>query len=419
MADIELEKTDDLVQRHVDVDADAEEAPPVYELSEKEIEVEFDLGADLKLSTPMGGILSTPGHTSEGPLSLPHGNVAPLPLPAPSGPRKDPLAINILPPIPGAPKQEPSWANMPQKTQVLILFLSRFADFFQMACLQAIMFHQLRSFEPEATDAKISYQAGVLTGSFTSAQIVTGLLLGRIADHPSVGRKRVLMLGFLGTALSCIGVAFSRSFGTAVAWRCMAGAVNGTVGAARTMLAESVPKPWHSRAFLILPLAFNVANIFGPIIGGALADPIELYPKWFGKDSTFGGSTGVGWMQVFPYAVPSLLSAFVCLCEAFLIWLVAFETSKSRTDKKDVGREFGRSIATLISKCLFRHAGYSKLSMDDDASSVDLELSPRLSKTPSTPSASVIRQVLPFSRIWTQNVICTLLSIALFDFHMG
>ena len=414
MADIETEKTDELVKRRTDVEIEEvapDEVPPEY-TSEDEI----DLGGDLKAVEAMGFSRHTPGHTPKASISIPAGNVAPIPLPSAGLSRQN---LNTLPkiPAPGAPPQ-PSWHNMPQKTQVLILFLSRFADFFQMACLQAVMFHQLRSFDPQAKDSQISYQAGILTGAFTSAQIVTGLLLGRVADYPSVGRKRVLMLGFLGTAVSCIGVAFSRSFGTAVAWRCLAGAVNGTVGSARTMLAESVPKPWHSRAFLVLPLAFNVANIFGPILGGALADPVELYPKWFGKNSTFGGGTGVTWMQTFPYAAPSLLSALVCGCEALLVWLVAFETLQSRRDTRDTGREIGRSVATLISKCLFRHHGYSQI--PDDADSIDdVELSPRLPKAMSGPPPTITRQVLPFSRIWTKNVIFTLASIALFDFHMG
>ena len=417
MADVEIEKTDDLIHRKPDVDLEdiaPDEVPPEYSPPEKEIHI----GADEKSSTTMG-ILGPPnGHSRGQPpkasISLPVGNVAPLPLPSAG------LSRFLPPPTPkpGVPPR-PSWLTMPQKTQVAILFLSRFADFFQMACLQAIMFHQLRSFTPDANDATISYQAGVLTGAFTSAQIVTGLVLGRIADYPNVGRKRILLLGFLGTAFSCIGVAFSRSFEAAVAWRCLAGAVNGTVGAARTMLAESVPKPYHSRAFLILPLAFNVANVFGPICGGALADPVALYPEWFGENSTFGGRAGVSWMLAFPYAAPSLLSAFVCVCEALLIYLVAFETLESRREARDTGREISRSVKNLFSRCLFGSSGYSKLAEDDDFSIDDVELSPRLPKEHNTPVAPLTRQVLPFSQIWTKNVLFTIVSIAFFDFHMG
>lgn len=161
-------------------------------------------------------------------------------------------------------EDEPTWLNMPNKRALAILALSRLVDFWQMASLQSYMVEQLRSFDTGIPAASLSHQAGVLQGSFTFAQIVTSILWGRAADSPLVGRRTVLIIGLLGTGVSCIGVAFSRSFTEMVTWRVLGGAINGTVGAARSMVAESVDRRWHSRAFLLLPVAFNVANILGP-----------------------------------------------------------------------------------------------------------------------------------------------------------
>ena len=167
-------------------------------------------------------------------------------------------------PVVTYPPPPPTWSNMPNKAQLAILCLSRFVDFFQMAALQTYMVHQLKSFNPSLPDSTISHQAGVLQGSFTAAQIITSILWGRAADQPGVGRKLVLLIGLWGTGLSCIGVGFSKSYGQAVVWRMLGGAINGTVGSARTMVAECVDKRWHPRAFLLLPAAFNVANVAGP-----------------------------------------------------------------------------------------------------------------------------------------------------------
>ena len=104
----------------------------------------------------------------------------------------------------------------------------------------------------------------MLQGGFTAAQIVTAIVWGRVADQEWSGRKTVLLIGLVGTGISCVGLSFARSFGEATAWRVLGGAINGTVGAARTMVAESVEKRFHSRAFLLLPIAFNVANVLGP-----------------------------------------------------------------------------------------------------------------------------------------------------------
>lgn len=162
------------------------------------------------------------------------------------------------------PKNELTWLNMPNKRALAVLALSRLVDFWQMASLQSIMVEQLRSFDTGIPSTSLSYQTGILQGSFTFAQVVTSILWGRAADSPLIGRRAVLLIGLLGTGVSCIGMAFSRSFIEIVTWRVLGGGINGTVGAARTMVAESVDRKWHSRAFLLLPVAFNIANILGP-----------------------------------------------------------------------------------------------------------------------------------------------------------
>jgi len=45
-----------------------------------------------------------------------------------------------------------------------------------------------------------------------------------------MGRKNALLLGLVGTGISCIGLGFSKSFVEAVIWRLGRGAVNRTVG---------------------------------------------------------------------------------------------------------------------------------------------------------------------------------------------
>ena len=66
---------------------------------------------------------------------------------------------------------------------------------------------------------------------------------------------------------------------------------------------------FQSRAFLLMPMCFNIGVIIGPILGGMLADPVGSYPGLFGDNSTFGGKHGVWWMKQWPYALPNLLSA--------------------------------------------------------------------------------------------------------------
>jgi len=286
---------------------------------------------------------------------------------------------------------EPTWLNMPNKRALAILGLSRLVDFWQMASLQSYMVEQLRSFDIGIPSASLSYQAGVLQGSFTFAQIITSILWGRAADSPLVGRKAVLLIGLLGTGVSCIGVAFSQSFIEMVMWRVLGGAVNGTVGAARTMVAEIVDKKWHSRAFLLLPVAFNVANILGPVVGGALVHPVSSYPR------VFGNTQASGLLQSFPYALPSLLCTVLLLAEAGLVSVFLDETLATK--------RYDRSFIDQITD-MFR--------------GVITVLTSHTSQTSEKHRKTNYQSVrLPFSKIWTPNVLWTLLSVAIFDLHMG
>lgn len=290
---------------------------------------------------------------------------------------------------------EPTWLNMPNKTALTVLALSRLVDFWQMASLQSYMIEQLHSFDVGIPEASLSYQAGVLQGSFTFAQIITSILWGRAADSPLIGRKTVLLVGLLGTGVSCIGVAFSRSFLEMVTWRVLGGAVNGTVGAARTMVAESVDKKWHSRAFLLLPVAFNVANILGPVVGGALVYPVLSYPR------VFGSTHASGLLEAFPYALPSLLCSALLFTEAGLVVVFLEETLATK--------QHGRSFLDQLSHV---SQGITGILFDrNDGASWS---------TSEKRGASGYQSArLPFSKIWTPNVLWTLLSVAIFDLHMG
>lgn len=170
--------------------------------------------------------------------------------------------------LPAEPMARPTavtWMSLPRKGQLALLGLCRVFDFLQIASLQAYMFYQLKSFDENLSDSDVATQAGILQGAFTAAQFATAIPWGRVADAEWGGRRFVLLVGLVGTAASCVGVAFSTSFAQAVFWRSFGGAINGTVGIIRTMIAENVKeKKYHSRAFLILPIGFNIASLFGP-----------------------------------------------------------------------------------------------------------------------------------------------------------
>lgn len=127
--------------------------------------------------------------------------------------------------------QKASWLGLPRKGQLLLLFLCRVLDFMQMATFQIICYYQLKSFTRSSiSETTLSWQTGVAIGAFTAAQVCTSVFWGICADKRWCGRKPVLLIGLIGTSVSCVASAFARSFYQVVAFRIIGGLLNGTVG---------------------------------------------------------------------------------------------------------------------------------------------------------------------------------------------
>ncbi|KAF1829081.1 MFS general substrate transporter [Decorospora gaudefroyi] len=318
-------------------------------------------------------------------------------------------------------KKPVSWHSLPRKDQLLVLMLARLSEPLTQTSLGAYLYYQLESFDPSLPESTISYQAGIIGAAFPATQFVTAMLWGRFSDSVYGGRKRTIYLGLLGTMLSIIGFGFSHSFAMAVSFRCLGGLLNGNVGVMRTMVSEIIKeKKYQSRAFLILPMTFNLGVIVGPILGGVLADPFASYPSLFGTDSTFGGEPGVQWMKHYPYALPNLMSAIFLGLSCLAVFLFLEETSELCKHRPDPCLRVGHWIRMSI----FRQnnateAGYTSVPSDD----IELQLTPLSAQPNSTVAtdkpAKVALQQLPFRQIWTRNLIMTLCAHGILAMHVG
>ncbi|KAH8599929.1 major facilitator superfamily domain-containing protein [Bisporella sp. PMI_857] len=308
-----------------------------------------------------------------------------------------------------------SWASLPNKGQLAIITSVRVVDFFQIASLQACMYKHLESFGAGSTPNSISVQIGFLQGAFTATQVLSAIWWGRIAD--TAGRKPVLIIGLIGTSVSNIGVAFSKSYEAFLIWRIFAGSINGTVGAARAALAETVSRDYHPRAFLLLPLAFNIANTLGPILGASLVHPAERYPALFGQNSVFGGVGAVAWMLRYPYAAPNVLCAILLSLDALVVWLGLRETAPNRRPWQGYGlkgmrRRFGSLFGRRRGYSLLRNIGDSYRRYSDDGE--DHVVASNRSVT-----EMAVKKPMPLRRVWNSSFLLALLTTAVLDLHLG
>ncbi|KAI0007445.1 MFS general substrate transporter [Xylariaceae sp. FL0662B] len=330
-------------------------------------------------------------------------------------------------------KKVVAWRDLPKKEQLAVITLARLSEPLVQTSIQAYMFYQLKWFDPSLPDSTISSQAGILHASFTAAQFFTAMAWGRVADS-SWGRKRVIMIGLLGTLISVVGYGFSTSFYWALFFRCLGGATNGNVGVMRTMISEIVrEKKYQSRAFLLLPMCFNIGVIVGPILGGVLSDPAGSYPDTFGE---------VDFFLKFPYATPNLVSASFLSIALVMCWMFLEETHDSFRNRRDWGITLRRKIASLFRRNKDAIA-YTPLHSRDTSISISVEMSPTTPRhssdepppPPPPPALAVAAsnnkkgtttshhrrytRTLPFRRIFTRNVVFTLVAHFFLAFHVG
>lgn len=164
----------------------------------------------------------------------------------------------------------------------------------------------------------VSKWAGFSSTAFSLSQAITGVFWGRGSDY--WGRKPMILAGLCSALVASLLFGFSTSLWMAIAARSLAGAASGNVGIMRTVIAELVPqKELQPRAFSILPTVYTVGGIFGPGLGGILANPAKAYPKTFGNSVFF---------QAFPYALPNIVTGIFFII-SILIGFLFLNVSES------------------------------------------------------------------------------------------
>ncbi|RMZ82685.1 hypothetical protein DV738_g1584, partial [Chaetothyriales sp. CBS 135597] len=199
-------------------------------------------------------------------------------------------------------------------------------------------YQMVESFEVAGNENQTSMYAGMLITAFAFAEFSTGMLWGRVSD--ALGRKPVLIMGLIGTAISMISFGFSRSLPAAIISRALGGLLNGNVGVLQTTVAELVTKKEHQpRAYSIMPFVWCLGSIIGPCMGGALAMPCQSYPWLFPKGSLF---------DEYPFLLPNLVCVVILAFGICTGLLFLEETHAQKKHQRDIGLEAGKFLLSKI-----------------------------------------------------------------------
>ncbi|GKT56468.1 major facilitator superfamily transporter [Colletotrichum tofieldiae] len=189
--------------------------------------------------------------------------------------------------------------------------------------------------------ADVGFYSGLIESMFSLAQALVMIFWGKLSDR--VGRKPVLVFSLVGVTLATSIFGMAQTIWQMVLFRCLAGVFGGTIVTMRTMVAEHSTPKTQARAFSWFAFSGNLGLFLGPLLGGALADPVHQYPGVF-KSQFF---------HDYPYALPSFVIGFIGLTAALTSFLFLEETlKKAHHGEGDHGpvapKKHTRSITELI-----------------------------------------------------------------------
>ncbi|KAK6331377.1 hypothetical protein TWF730_004459 [Orbilia blumenaviensis] len=308
--------------------------------------------------------------------------------------------------------------------QLIVLSICRLVEPIAFTSIYPYIYYMVAHFHVTRNDAEIAMWTGGSIAAFAFAEMLTGMMWGKLSDR--VGRKPVLIGGLLGTGLSMLLFGLAPSMPLALTARALGGLLNGNVGVIQTTVAELVPKrEYQPRAFSLMPFIWSLGSIIGPTLGGMLAEPVSHYPEYFSKGGLF---------DRFPYFLPNLVCASICIVGALNGILFLDETHPGLIDKPDRGREVGFLIQDALSRIFF----WRSTKKDEDttgATETSPLLGPSTTLTPprtppsssptiaadsrppsSAPSSTSQKQRVPV-KTWTPQVLHNVFAYAIIAFH--
>ena len=141
---------------------------------------------------------------------------------------------------------------------------------------------------------------GILGSLYSLMQFVFSPIWGRRSDR--LGRKSVLKITILGTALSYLIWLLSGSFELLVLGRLLGGVMAGNISVATAAVADLTTKQNRSKGMALVGVTFGLGFIIGPAIGAllSLVNILDYFPAL--------ESIGVN-----PFSVPALVAMILTL----------------------------------------------------------------------------------------------------------
>ncbi|KAL0960114.1 hypothetical protein HGRIS_011756 [Hohenbuehelia grisea] len=206
------------------------------------------------------------------------------------------------PPVPTiiAPAADEVYSTPLPVLSMLVLSITMLGEFLCANVSTPFLLFMVKSFGEYKEDAEVAFWTGILVSAFFMTQFLTSLLWATVAEQH--GRRTVLVVSLLGSAVTCAAFGTSTSIQQALCIRLLQGIFAGSVGVARGSVAFVTDPTNEGRAYAILGFCWGFGGVAGAIIGGSFERPAAKWPGIFEDIAIF---------VQYPYLLPCILAAFI------------------------------------------------------------------------------------------------------------
>jgi len=135
------------------------------------------------------------------------------------------------------------------------------------------------------TEIETGYKVGIIASCLFIARIPFSIVWGYCADR--YGRKKLTMIATTLLSITTLAFGFTNNISWAIVTRLLQGTTMGIIIIVKALVIGVSDDTNSSLAMSIIIGGYSFGMIAGPVIGGFLAFPNELYPSTFSNDLIF------------------------------------------------------------------------------------------------------------------------------------
>ena len=234
---------------------------------------------------------------------------------------------------------------MGTKIEFFAIYLGLYSSAFVFTVIFPYASEMVMGFGTTSDKNGTGYWVGLLATSLMVGRTISSPIWGLLIDK--WGRKPVTQIGLFMMILLSISFGLSPSLFWALFFRFLLGCFSPLMISSRTILSEICSKEEISSAMAWYNLSWNIGSISGNLIGGVLSNPESK------------GITNNELFTNYPYLLPNLFPAVICLIAFILGQKYLRETMKNKnetflTDKQRTIKEIllDKKIFPALTTCL-------------------------------------------------------------------